>query len=86
VRGQNPARSVAKGKGSRGLSYFVDLIDWVGGYPFEVAKPKEIFDFFRAHEFVLERLKTSGRGHTCNEFVLFDATPVFYLACSLNMT
>lgn len=21
-----------------------DVIDWVGGYPFEVAKPEEIFD------------------------------------------
>ena len=68
VRGQNPFRRFAEYKQSRGMSYFVDLIDWIGGYPFEVAKPEEVFDFFRAHEFVLQRLKTA-RGHACNEFV-----------------
>ncbi|MGH8511739.1 MAG: hypothetical protein ACREU9_02645 [Gammaproteobacteria bacterium] len=26
-----------------GMSYWHDLIDWIGGYPFEVAKPEEIF-------------------------------------------
>ncbi|MBV8054632.1 MAG: class I SAM-dependent methyltransferase [Deltaproteobacteria bacterium] len=69
VRGQNPVRWIADRKRSRGMSYFVDLIDWVGGYPFEVARPEEIFDFFRAHEFALERLKTANGGHGCNEFV-----------------
>jgi hypothetical protein len=68
LRGQNPVSWIAEKKQSRGMSYFVDLIDWVGGYPFEVAKPEEIFDFFRAHRFVLERLKTD-RGHGCNEFL-----------------
>ena len=24
-----------------------DYIDWVGGYPFEVAKPEEIHNFFK---------------------------------------
>src|SRR5262249_16272109 len=27
----------------RGMSRWHDLLDWVGGYPFEVAKPEEIF-------------------------------------------
>jgi SAM-dependent methyltransferase len=68
VRGQNPVRWIGERKHARGMSYFVDLIDWVGGYPFEVAKPEEIFNFFRAQGFVLHRLKTD-RGHGCNEFV-----------------
>jgi hypothetical protein len=25
-----------------------DTIGWLGGYPFEVAKPEAIFDFYRA--------------------------------------
>jgi 2-polyprenyl-6-hydroxyphenyl methylase/3-demethylubiquinone-9 3-methyltransferase len=51
----------------RGMSAWHDLIDWVGGYPFEVAKPEEVFDFCRARGFTLERLITrQGRG--CNEF------------------
>ena len=46
-----------------------DLLDWVGGLPFEVAKPEEIFDFYRIRGFRLERLKIRGGGHGCNEFV-----------------
>ena len=42
---------------------------WLGGYPFEVAKPEEIFDFFAERNFVLKRLKTCGGGIGCNEFV-----------------
>ena len=43
----------------RGMSAWHDLIDWVGGHPFEVAKPEEIFDFYQARGFRLERLITS---------------------------
>jgi 2-polyprenyl-6-hydroxyphenyl methylase/3-demethylubiquinone-9 3-methyltransferase len=56
-------------KPSRGMSRWHDLRDWVGGYPFEVAKPEEIFDFYRARGFRLERLKTCGGGLGCNEYV-----------------
>ena len=39
------------GKNQRGMSFWQDLIDWVGGYPFEVAKPEQIFDFYRERGF-----------------------------------
>jgi SAM-dependent methyltransferase len=55
--------------GARGMSAFRDLIDWVGGLPFEVAKPEEIYDFFYKRGFTLERMKTCGGGIGCNEFV-----------------
>lgn len=54
---------------SRGMSAWYDVVDWVGGFPFEVAKPEEIFDFHRARGFALLRLKTCGGGRGCNEFV-----------------
>tara|TARA_A100001037_G_C15022399_1_gene576978 strand:- start:129 stop:962 length:834 start_codon:yes stop_codon:yes gene_type:complete len=54
---------------ARGMSAFTDVIDWVGGLPFEVAKPEEIFDFFAERNFVLKRLKTCVGGIGCNEFV-----------------
>jgi 2-polyprenyl-6-hydroxyphenyl methylase/3-demethylubiquinone-9 3-methyltransferase len=53
----------------RGMSAWHDLVDWVGGYPFEVAKPEQILDFYRERGFVLQRLKTNG-GSGCNEYVL----------------
>lgn len=53
----------------RGMSPWRDVVDWVGGLPFEVAKPEGIFDFFSERGFTLERLKTCGGGLGCNEFV-----------------
>jgi len=53
---------------ARGMSWFHDIVDWAGGYPFEVARPEQIFDFFRARGFNLMRLNTV-RNHACNEFV-----------------
>lgn len=53
----------------RGMSPWHDMVDWVGGYPFEVAKPEEIFEFFRKRGFTLLKLKTCGGGIGCNEFV-----------------
>jgi 2-polyprenyl-3-methyl-5-hydroxy-6-metoxy-1,4-benzoquinol methylase len=52
----------------RGMNVWHDIVDWVGGYPFEVAKVEEIFDFYRARGFVLTRL-TTDRDLGCNQFV-----------------
>lgn len=65
-------RSVGK---ERGMSAWRDLIDWVGGYPFEVAKPEAILDFYRQRGFALTRLTTCGGSLGCNEFV-FARTPI----------
>jgi len=54
---------------NRGMSRWRDIIDWVGGYPYEVARPEEIFDFYRARGFQLTRMKCGGVGLGCNEFV-----------------
>jgi 2-polyprenyl-6-hydroxyphenyl methylase/3-demethylubiquinone-9 3-methyltransferase len=59
----------------RGMSAWYDVIDWVGGYPFEVAKPEEIFEFYRARGFQLEKLVTCGGSLGCNEFVFVRADP-----------
>lgn len=57
------------GDSSRGMSAWIDVVDWVGGYPFEVAKPEVVFDFFKRKNFNLLRLKTCAGGLGCNEFV-----------------
>lgn len=54
---------------NRGMSWWRDQIDWIGGYPFEVSKPEEVFDFYRARHYTLLKLRTCGRGHGCNEYV-----------------
>lgn len=58
-------------QGERGMSRWHDVIDWVGGYPFEVATPQQIFEFYRERGYRLDRLTTTaGNGHGCNQFVL----------------
>lgn len=54
---------------SRGMSPWRDIVDWVGGYPFEVAKPDDIFEFYFSKGLELRRLKTVGCGSGCNEFI-----------------
>lgn len=53
----------------RGMSYWHDLVDWIGGYPFEVAKPEEIFSFYREKGFQLDALQTCAGGIACNQYV-----------------
>lgn len=52
----------------RGMSIWYDLIDWLGGYPFEVASPREVVDYFVKENCVLVSLTTVGGNHGCNEF------------------
>lgn len=54
---------------ARGMDRRRDLVDWVGGYPFEVARPEQVFNFYRERGFRLDQLKTCGGGLGCNEFV-----------------
>ncbi|MCK5708668.1 MAG: methyltransferase domain-containing protein [Candidatus Aureabacteria bacterium] len=66
---RNPFERYRERKKTRGMSMFIDWIDWIGGYPFEVAKPEEIFRFYHTKGLELENLKTCGSGRGCNEFV-----------------
>lgn len=60
---------------NRGMSHWRDIIDWVGGYPYEVATPEQIFDFYRARGFSLVKMRCGGVGLGCNEFVLSKDAP-----------
>jgi 2-polyprenyl-3-methyl-5-hydroxy-6-metoxy-1,4-benzoquinol methylase len=53
----------------RGMSLWTDIVDWVGGYPFEVASPNQIIDFYRRRGFCLDKLADCGRKLGCNQFV-----------------
>jgi 2-polyprenyl-6-hydroxyphenyl methylase/3-demethylubiquinone-9 3-methyltransferase len=69
---RNPAawfRYMRNYQNKRGMSRWYDMIDWVGGYPYEVATPDEVFNFCRARGFTLMRLRCAHVGLGCNEFV-----------------
>lgn len=69
IRGKNPLNEYKKRKRERGMETWHDARDWLGGYPFEVAKPEELLDFYRDRGFTLVKMKTCAGGHGCNEFV-----------------
>jgi SAM-dependent methyltransferase len=68
VRGLFAGRMNARHPSRRGMNYWRDWHDWAGGYPFEVASPGDVFQFYQSRGFTLLRLKTT---HTlgCNEYV-----------------
>ncbi len=68
LRGR-PGATWREVKATRGMDPWRDVVDWVGGLPFEVATPDAIFDFHRSRGFILDRLKTCAGGLGCNEFV-----------------
>jgi 2-polyprenyl-3-methyl-5-hydroxy-6-metoxy-1,4-benzoquinol methylase len=66
---RNPLAYYAEYKNRRGMSKVHDWFDWLGGYPFEVARPEQIFNFFQERGFALTGLTTKGAAAGCNEFV-----------------
>jgi 2-polyprenyl-6-hydroxyphenyl methylase/3-demethylubiquinone-9 3-methyltransferase len=69
LKPQEYVRSWTNYDSGRGMSHWRDALDWVGGYPYEVASPEEIFDFYKAKGFRLTKMKCKGVGLGCNEFV-----------------
>jgi 2-polyprenyl-6-hydroxyphenyl methylase/3-demethylubiquinone-9 3-methyltransferase len=57
----------------RGMSFYHDWIDWIGGYPFETASVNEVFGFYRERGFTLENLNAAD-GLGCSEFVFRRTT------------
>lgn len=52
----------------RGMSMVHDWVDWLGGYPFEAARPDSVSAFLVPKGFALQNLiETAGLG--CNQFV-----------------
>lgn len=58
------------------MSLWYDTHDWLGGYPFEVATPHEIEEYYAKRGFSLFNAVTCGRKPGCNEFVFVRAADV----------
>jgi len=71
-----------KGEVERGMSLWFDMIDWLGGHPFEVARPEAVFRFFADRGFELRQLTTAGSTGACNEFVFERVRSEHVLASS----
>ena len=57
AKGKNPLRSIRRyAEKSRGMSWYLDIVDWVGGYPFEWASAPEVIEFLRLRGFELVKI------------------------------
>jgi 2-polyprenyl-6-hydroxyphenyl methylase/3-demethylubiquinone-9 3-methyltransferase len=69
VRLKNPVSEIRAYRRNRGMSWWYDIVDWLGGYPYEFAAAGEVFEF--CHEKLGMRLlrlySTSSIG--CHEFL-----------------
>jgi len=45
LSGHNPVREIRQHNQNRGMSWLVDIRDWLGGWPYEYASVEEIFRF-----------------------------------------
>jgi 2-polyprenyl-3-methyl-5-hydroxy-6-metoxy-1,4-benzoquinol methylase len=64
-----PLRILSNRTHGRGMTVWTDIVDWVGGYPFEVATPGEVVDFLQPHSLMLQKLRTCGGKLGCNQFI-----------------
>jgi 2-polyprenyl-3-methyl-5-hydroxy-6-metoxy-1,4-benzoquinol methylase len=53
---------------TRGMDFFIDVEDWLGGYPYEYATAEQIVNFCKTKGFELVNLKKTAR-EGCNEFL-----------------
>jgi len=71
LTGRNPLKlyGVSDGAAGRGMEFWHDIADWMGGFPYEYATAGTIFNYLHdKFGLELEYLHT-GDGHGCNEFM-----------------
>ncbi len=69
IRGHAPWYSIARYGKNRGMSAWHDWHDWLGGYPFEAAKPEAIILPIQQKGFTLTNLNTQYGSVGCVEYV-----------------
>ena len=58
------------GHNYRGMDLWIDMVDWLGGLPFEVATPHEFVKYYYERDFLCVFIKTVGNKLACNEYLL----------------
>jgi 2-polyprenyl-3-methyl-5-hydroxy-6-metoxy-1,4-benzoquinol methylase len=74
IRGRAPWHSIASYGKNRGMSAWHDWHDWLGGYPFEAAKPEAIILPIQQLGFALTNLNTQFGSVGCVEYVFLRVT------------
>jgi 2-polyprenyl-6-hydroxyphenyl methylase/3-demethylubiquinone-9 3-methyltransferase len=67
VTRRNPRRM------ERGMDFYYDVVDWVGGYPYEYASIEEVASYMATKGFASGRSAAAAVPTGCNEFVFVRA-------------
>lgn len=78
LTGRNPLRYIREYRGARGMDFWHDVDDWLGGYPYESASAAETRERVEALGFVQQRVMNSREpsgllGTGCVEYVFEHA-------------
>ena len=65
---RNPIKTIRNYR-ERGMNWYNDVIDWLGGYPYEFAWPQEIINYFGEKGIYCKKL-IDRHGLACNEYLL----------------
>lgn len=66
---KNPLKYIRGYKSNRGMNWRNDIIDWLGGYPYEFAGPDEIVNFFGKKDILCKKINYR-EGIGCSEYFL----------------
>lgn len=88
IQGRNFDAHVRAYSRNRGMDYYNDVHDWIGGYPYESIDPQECRDLFAKFGFAVQNefIQPAGRflsglmGSGCDEFV-FQRLPANVVDC-----
>ena len=61
-------RELTSASSGRGMSWLHDVIDWVGGYPYEYASVKDITEFYRRDGFEPVKIR-ENKSYGCHQLV-----------------
>ncbi len=61
-------RELTSATSGRGMSWLHDVIDWIGGYPYEYASVKDIVEFYRRDGFEPVKIR-ENRSYGCHQLV-----------------
>jgi 2-polyprenyl-6-hydroxyphenyl methylase/3-demethylubiquinone-9 3-methyltransferase len=61
-------RELTSASSGRGMSWLNDVIDWVGGYPYEYASVRDITDFYRRDGFEPVKIRENS-SYGCHQLV-----------------
>ena len=71
---KSPVKYIGQYQENRGMTFWRDIEDWLGGLPYEYSKPDQVVDFLSNYGFMLLKLRATDSSG-CNEFLFKLESP-----------